>query len=288
MQLTPEQKTIGKENFYGTVGHTRRDFLKGGLAAGAVSGAGLGAMYFGYEKAIGSPLRVGVIGTGDEGSVLLGAVTPSFIQVVAVSDIRPYNIYRAFHGDHTSDSALKNRCGLMTKYSWKTEDEAHKNVKVYDKDYHDLLADPDIEAVIVALPLHLHAKVAIEAMRAGKHVLTEKLMGHSVHDLSRLGHAATRGRHFGDRRCRTEIDARGRGSVTPADALVQARTGPFLPVGDLLRRRDRPRLRAVRCHRLPGRNLRRENADVAPLLIGVGGLASLAGWGFAAIAFGLG
>ena len=190
MYLTPEQKTIGKENFYGTVGHTRRDFLKGGLAAGAVSGAGLGAMYFGYEKAIGSPLRVGVIGTGDEGSVLIGAVTPSFVQVLAIADIRPYNIYRAFHGDHSSDSALKARCGLMTKYGWKGEDEARKHVKVYDQDYHELLADKDIEGVIIALPLHLHAKVAIEAMRAGKHVLTEKLMGHSVHECKEMGRVA--------------------------------------------------------------------------------------------------
>ena len=66
-------------------------------------------MYFGYEKSIGDPLRVGFIGTGDEGSVLLGAVTPSFIQVVAIADIRPYNVWRAFHGDHSSDNALKAR-----------------------------------------------------------------------------------------------------------------------------------------------------------------------------------
>ena len=43
-----------------------------------------------------------------------------------------------------------------------------------------LINDPDVEAVIIALPLHLHAKVAVEAMLAGKHVLTEKLMGHNV------------------------------------------------------------------------------------------------------------
>ncbi len=82
---------------------------------------------------MGDPLRVGVIGTGDEGNVLLGAITPSYIQVVAIADIRPYNIHRAFHGDHASENALKVRCGLMTKYGWTSEDEARKHVKVYDK-----------------------------------------------------------------------------------------------------------------------------------------------------------
>jgi predicted dehydrogenase len=43
-----------------------------------------------------------------------------------------------------------------------------------------LIADPNVEAVIIALPLHLHAQAAIQAMLAGKDVLTEKLMGHSV------------------------------------------------------------------------------------------------------------
>jgi predicted dehydrogenase len=122
--------------------------------------------------------------------VLLGAITPSYLQVVAISDIRPYNVHRAFHGDHSSENALKVRCGLMTKYGWSSEDEARKHVKVYDADYHDLLADKDVEAVIIALPLHLHAPVAIEAMKAGKHVLTEKLMGHSVHECKEMARAS--------------------------------------------------------------------------------------------------
>ncbi len=190
MYLTPEEKAVGKENFHNVVGVTRRDFLKAGIAAGAVSGAGLGAMYFGYEASVSNPLRVGIIGTGDEGNVLLGAITPSYIQVVAISDIRPYNVHRAFHGDHSSENALRVRCGLLTKYDWKTEDQARKQVKVYDQDYHDLLADKDVEAVIIALPLHLHAPVAIEAMKAGKHVLTEKLMGHSVHECKEMARVA--------------------------------------------------------------------------------------------------
>jgi predicted dehydrogenase len=190
MYLRPEEKAVGQANFENAIGVTRRDFLKTGIAAGAVSGAGLGAMYFGYQAAVGNPVRVGVIGTGDEGNVLLGAVTPGFVQVVAIADIRPYNIHRAFHGDHSSENALKVRCGLMTKYGWKSEDEARKHVKVYDQDYHDLLANPEVEAVIIALPLHLHAPVAIEAMKAGKHVLTEKLMGHSVHECKEMSRFA--------------------------------------------------------------------------------------------------
>jgi predicted dehydrogenase len=182
MNLTPEQKAIGKENFYAVLGTTRRDFLKEGIMAGVVSGGGLGAFYFGYEKSVGSPVRVAVLGTGDEGSVLIGAINPKFIEVKAIADIRPYNQYRAFHGDCYSDAALKARPGLITKYGWSNETEARKHVKVYN-DFRELLKEEkDIEAVIIALPLHLHAPAAILAMRRGLHVLTEKLMGHTVYD----------------------------------------------------------------------------------------------------------
>ncbi len=194
MNLTPEERAIGKENFHAAIGseHTRRDFLKQGLMAGVVSGGGLGAFYFGYGKAVGDPVRVGVIGTGDEGSVLIGAINPEFLQVKAIADIRPYNVHRAFHGDHYSETALKARCGLMTKYGWATEETARKNVKVYGA-YQELIEhakEDGLEAVIIALPLHLHAPAAIAAMTAGLHVLTEKLMGHSVMECKEMARAA--------------------------------------------------------------------------------------------------
>lgn len=189
MNLTEPQKAVGKENFTDVINVTRRDFLTGTLAAGLASGAGLGSIYFGYGKSVGNPLRVGVIGTGDEGSVLLGAHTPDYLQVVAIADVRPYNVFRAFHGDVSSPSSLAARPGLMTKYKWSSEDAARKEVKVYGA-YEELLADKNIEAVIIALPLHLHAEASIKAMRAGKHVLTEKLMGHSVHECKEMGRVA--------------------------------------------------------------------------------------------------
>ena len=189
MNLTPEQRAIGQDNYYEAMGVTRRNFMKEIAAAGAVTGAGLGGMYFNYQK-VAEPLRVGVIGTGDEGQVLLGAVNPDYVQVVAISDIRPYNIHRAFHGDWASDVALAARPGLITKYKWNSEDEARKSVKVYDQDYHELLNDKNVEAVIIALPLHLHAKVAVEAMMKGKHVLCEKLMAHNIAQCKVMGQVA--------------------------------------------------------------------------------------------------
>jgi predicted dehydrogenase len=188
MNLTPEERKIGQENFHAAIGSelTRRDFLTQGIAAGVVSGAGLGAFYYGYGKSLGDPVRIGVIGTGDEGSVLIGAHTPEYAQVVAIADIRPYNVWRAFNGDPTVPAV---RPGLMKKYKWSSEDEARKNITVYT-DYKELLANPNIEGVIIALPLHLHAQVAIESLQAGKHVLTEKLMGHSVGQCKQMGRVA--------------------------------------------------------------------------------------------------
>lgn len=186
--MQPEPTDLGQQEHRS--GFTRRDLLRGGVAAGVVGGVGLGALYFGYGSSVRNPVRVGVIGTGDEGGVLMGAINPDYVQVAAIADIRPYNIYRAFHGDASSTSALSARPGLIDKYGFSDEAAARRAIKVYDDRYEDLLDDPDIEGVIIALPLHLHAAASIKAMRKGKHVLCEKLMGHSVHECKEMARVA--------------------------------------------------------------------------------------------------
>lgn len=190
MNLSDEQKAIGRDNFNRVVGSTRRDFFKDLVGAGAATGVGLGAYYFGYKETIGGdPLRIGVIGTGDEGGVLIGALDPNFVEVKAIADIRPYNQHRAFYGDHSSDGTLDARPGLCKVYGYKDRDEAEKDIDVYEN-YEELLARDGIEAVIIALPLWLHADAAIKAMRAGKHVLTEKLMAWNVAQCKEMARVA--------------------------------------------------------------------------------------------------
>ena len=180
--LTPEERANGQENYYSAVTahdkYNRRGFLTRSIAAGGAAAVGAGAMYFGYDKPS-EPVRVCVIGTGDEGNVLIGAINPDYVQVTAICDIRPSSIHRAFHGDWSSANAKKVRAGLMDIYGWSTEDEARRNVKIYE-DWKDAVADPNIDGVIIATPLFLHAPIAVAAMQNGKHVLCEKLMAHNV------------------------------------------------------------------------------------------------------------
>jgi predicted dehydrogenase len=53
-------------------------------------------------------------------------------------------------------------------------------------DYRDLLARKDIEAVSVCVPPQFHAKVAVEVMNSGKHVLCEKPMALTLDEADKM------------------------------------------------------------------------------------------------------
>lgn len=171
MNFTPEERAIGKDNFHEAVGVSRRAFLKTAAAAPA-----LGAFYFGYEKLKGERVKVGWIGTGDEGSVLLTQHPPDYMDIVAIADLRPANLKRALTGDGNDD-----RIGLIKKLGHKQA----TSIKQY-ADHHALLADKEIEAVVIAVPLNVHASITIDALNAGKHVLCEKLMAQNITDCKEM------------------------------------------------------------------------------------------------------
>lgn len=77
-------------------------------------------------------------------------------------------------------------------------DEAAERHRIAAKyaDYRSLLKRNDIDAVSIALPNHLHAPVALAALRAGKHVHLEKPMALNARQAARVIAAAKRARRL--------------------------------------------------------------------------------------------
>ena len=55
-----------------------------------------------------------------------------------------------------------------------------------ETDYQKLLANPEIEAVSICTPVHTHYALAMAALEAGRHVLIEKPLTHSVETAEKL------------------------------------------------------------------------------------------------------
>src|SRR5262245_54741933 len=156
LNMSPEEKELGKENFARALPEvTRRGFLKTALGGAATLPIAAAAFFgYNYKEMQNRPVKAGLIGAGDEGGVLIGEHNPQYLEFIAVSDIRPSNQKRIFEGEKTGP-----RKGFNFHYGKDAKDK----IKVYD-DYHQLLENKDIEAVVIAVPLHLHARVVIDAM----------------------------------------------------------------------------------------------------------------------------
>ncbi len=167
MVLNSKQRQVGRDNFADAAGVTRRQFLAGAAAIPTAA-----SLYWGYEQLKGDPVRAGIIGCGDQGNYAhLSQSNQDYIRFVAFSDIRPSSQAR----------------------TWKTLHDLYgedaKNVKLYEN-YQEMLAQEDIELIVVALPLHLHAKATIDALSAGKHVLCEKLMAKTITECKEMVRAS--------------------------------------------------------------------------------------------------
>jgi predicted dehydrogenase len=123
-------------------------------------------------------INMGFIGLGGQGSGHLlggawtyvpgGYIARDDVQVLAVCDVRK----------ERRDRALE-RCNSV--YAEKLGQAGYNGVRGYN-DFREVLARPDIDAVLLALPYHWHAMMAIMAMRAGKDVYCEKPTAITVRD----------------------------------------------------------------------------------------------------------
>ena len=138
---------------------TRRDFLKQSAlsAAGAgFCGALPGFTAAGYRNANERP-NIALIGTGIRYGTLMMA-SLQYSRIVAICDVDS----RQLEYGHTNYQAAYDHVGL-----------AAPRIDRYE-DYRRILDRQDIDAVMIGAPDHWHAKLTIEAMRAGKDVYCEK------------------------------------------------------------------------------------------------------------------
>jgi predicted dehydrogenase len=121
-------------------------------------------------------ITIGVIGTGTQG----GGLTGNFLampdtQVVAVCDV---DTTRREH----------HRQKVNEFYSIKGNKD-YKGCAAY-KEFGELLARKDIDAVVIAAPDHWHAYIAIAACKAGKDVYCEKPLSLTIHEARAMVQAA--------------------------------------------------------------------------------------------------
>lgn len=128
---------------------SRREFA-GGMAIAAAQPAA-------------DKLRVGVIGCGGRG---VGAHIATLLKIKEAEKLEINAVCDVF--DKRAQQAAKLTGG-----------------KPY-QDYRQLLANKEVDVVVIATPDHLHAQMAIDAAGAGKHIYVEKPMTHTVEEAKRV------------------------------------------------------------------------------------------------------
>lgn len=144
--------------------NTRRDFLK----KAALAGAGIITMptivsskVFG-TNAPSNRINIGAIGVGriSRDHDIPGVIKYDDVRIVAAADLDAHR--------------LTDAKTLVENYYTKKSGKPYKDSFSLYENYLDLLANKDIDAVLISTPDHWHAKMAIDAVRAGKDVYLQK------------------------------------------------------------------------------------------------------------------
>ncbi len=147
---------------------SRREFLKKSAigTVAAVAPTFIPRTYlFGKDTPPSRRINVAQIGCGRMGMEdLRGTIAHDLCRMVAVCDLDAKRL----------DAAR----GEVTKY-YQGKGEQNVEVKAY-RDYHEVLANRDIDAVLVTPPDHWHAIIAIKAALAGKDIHVQKPITYDI------------------------------------------------------------------------------------------------------------
>jgi predicted dehydrogenase len=207
----------------------RRRFLGCSAAASLALSQGNLAEAAALETEV-SPIRLGFIGIGNRGSVLLRSVLDlPGTAIVAVSDVEAKHRHRGQ--------------GIVEKARGQRPEAYDEPRRVLDR--------PDVDAVIAAVPCDLHQSIYRDAILAGKHLYAEKPLALTLSGCDELiaeaGKAPRLAVHVGfqrrsNPRYRDGVQAIRQGELGP---LIEARAtwtssnGPIGGHGGWLGRRER-------------------------------------------------
>jgi predicted dehydrogenase len=142
---------------------TRRQFI-GSSFAGMAAVAVIPGIVGCKPSKDSTDIRLGFIGMGQQAMYLLDG----FIQIAGVHVVAGCDVY-----------GIKRKRFEKRVKAFYSKAGKEVQVETYEK-YEDLLARKDVDAVVIALPDHTHAMVAIAACKAGKDVYLEKPMTFTI------------------------------------------------------------------------------------------------------------
>jgi predicted dehydrogenase len=161
--------------------YTRRHFVKTAALATAAIGVPtiVPSSVFG-KSAPSNKINIGQIGCGRIATThdLVETFKYSQARIMAIADV----------------NRTRLQSGKKLVQGWYDKKMATTNyidIKTYD-DYHDLLANKEVDAVIISTPDHWHAQPAIEAAMAGKHIYLQKPTSLTIEEGRAMANAVTK------------------------------------------------------------------------------------------------